>query len=209
MYFLLTASQLLSWMEQFAYQYGYLGVFLVSLIGALSIIFPVPYTIVIYLLGTVLDPFLMAVAGGLGSALGEISGYILGYYGRAIISKERQRKIHFMLEIFDRYGSITIFLFALTPLPDDLLFIPLGIMQYHFMKAFIPCLLGKMFMSFTLATAGRLSINVVGDVFGESGWWTAIISTAILMVIVAAMLKVDWEKLFTQYIEKSGNKRKE
>ncbi|MDH5390681.1 MAG: hypothetical protein OEX10_05970, partial [Candidatus Bathyarchaeota archaeon] len=58
---------LLEWMEQFALQFGYLGVFLISLVGALSIIFPIPYTLVIYLLGSVLDPLLVAVSGGLGS----------------------------------------------------------------------------------------------------------------------------------------------
>ncbi len=50
----------------------------------------------------------------------------------------------YMVKLFDKYGPATIFLFALTPLPDDLLFIPLGVMRYPFWKAFIPALFGKM-----------------------------------------------------------------
>ncbi|MEM2876091.1 MAG: VTT domain-containing protein, partial [Candidatus Bathyarchaeia archaeon] len=119
------------------------GVFIISLIGSASVLFPVPYTLVIYLLGGVLNPTFIAISGGIGSALGECSGYIIGRYGRKIISKDRQRKMEFMVKVFQRYGSVAIFLFALTPLPDDLLFIPLGILKYPFLRAFIPAFAGK------------------------------------------------------------------
>jgi membrane protein YqaA with SNARE-associated domain len=188
-------------MKQFAYQYSYLGVFLVSLIGALSVVFPIPYTIIIYLLGRSLDPYIIAIAGGLGSALGELSGYILGYYGRAVVSEERKRKMNFMLRIFNRYGAAAIFVFALTPLPDDLLFIPLGIMRYKFVKAFIPTILGKTLMCFTLAMGGRLSVTIIEGFLGEGGWVEAIITTVLLILVIVIILKVDWEEVFTQYVE--------
>ncbi len=191
---------LLEWMEQFALQFGYLGVFLISLIGALSIIFPIPYTLVIYLLGSVLDPFLVAVSGGLGSALGEFSGYVLGYYGRAVLSEERRRKMDYMMKIFLRYGFAAIFLFALTPLPDDLLFIPLGIMRYRFVKAFIPALLGKMLMCFILAYSGSMSFGIIRVVFGEGGWLGVLITSAFLIIVIVAILKIDWEKVFEKYV---------
>lgn len=196
------SEELWDWMTQFAYQYSYLGVFLVSLIGALSVVFPIPYTIIIYLLGSSLDPFIIAIAGGLGSAVGELSGYILGYYGRAVISEERKRNMDFMLKIFNRYGAAAIFVFALTPLPDDLLFIPLGIMRYKFVKAFIPTILGKTLMCFTLAMAGRLSITMIEGFLGEGGWWGTVATTVLLIVIVTIMLRIDWEKMFTQYVER-------
>jgi len=71
-------------LKQFAHQYGYLGVFLISLIGSVSIVLSIPYIPIIYLLGTFLDPFFIALTGGLGSAIGELSGYFVGYYGRAV-----------------------------------------------------------------------------------------------------------------------------
>ena len=197
------ALSLSDWMEKLASDYGYFGIFLISFIGSVSIIIPIPYTIVLYLMGTVLDPVFIAIAGGLGSGLGETFGYLLGYFGRAIISEEKQRKIDFMLKIFRRYGSIMVFLFALTPLPDDLLFIPLGIMRYNFIKVFIPCILGKIMMGFILAMGGRLSINIIKSILGEGGgWWTTIIMLVLLALIIIVMLRVDWEKIFTQYIEK-------
>jgi len=164
-------GQFWEWMQQFALQYGYTGVFVISVIGAISVIIPIPYTLFIYLLGAAgLDPISLALAGGLGSAVGEVSGYLIGYYGRAIVGKERQRKMDYMLKIFNRFGPVTIFIFALTPLPDDLLFIPLGIMRYKFIKVFIPAFLGKSLMCLILAYGGRLSNEFIRTLFGDGGW---------------------------------------
>lgn len=194
---------LLEWMEQFAHQFGYFGVFFISLIGAMSIIVPIPYTLVIYLLGSFLNPFFVAVSGGLGSALGEFSGYVLGYYGRAVLSEERRKKMDYMMKVFYRYGFAAIFFFALTPLPDDLLFIPLGIMRYQFVKAFIPAILGKMLMCFILAYSGYLSIGIINTIFGgESGWLGLVITSALLIIVIVVILKIDWEKVFKKYVAK-------
>ena len=198
--------QLEEWLKSIAIQYQFLGVFFISFIGSLSIVFPIPYTIVILFLGSQgWNPFLLAIAGGLGSALGEFSGYALGYYGARFISKERRRKMGFFVKIFDRYGPIAVFLFALTPLPDDLLFIPLGILRYKFWKTFIPCLIGKFLMCFLLAYFGRLFENLARLIFGEEGSWIGItITIAALLVIVYILLKVDWEEIFEKY---AGKKR--
>lgn len=184
------------WMQQFALQFGYLGVFMISFIGSASVIFPVPYTIVIFFLGGVLDPLFVAISGGLGSALGEFSGYVLGYYGRKIVSEERRRKMDYMLRIFEKHGPITIFLFALTPLPDDLLFIPLGVMRYPFFRAFIPALLGKILMTFILAYSGQQSIEFIQSLFGGSGWIGIVITIVLIFIVIIAMIKIDWEQLF-------------
>jgi len=144
----------------------------------------------------ILDPLFVAVSGATGSALGEVLGYFLGYHGRAIISEERQRKMNYIVRVFSRCGAIMIFIFALTPLPDDLLFIPLGIMRYSFLKAFLPALFGKMLMCFILAYGGYLSIGFIKTIFGGGGIWTTIASAILLAIIIAIMLKVDWEKFF-------------
>ena len=179
------------WMTEFALQFSYLGVFAISFIGSVSVIFPIPYTLVIFALGGVLDPFFVAISGGLGAALGEFSGYVLGYYGRTVISEERQRKMNYMVKVFDRYGPVAIFLFALTPLPDDLLFIPLGVMRYPFWKAFIPSLCGKTLMTFILAYSGQRSIQIIRTLFGESGLLGIVITSALLILIIVAMIKID------------------
>jgi len=194
--------QQLDWMEQLAYNYGYLGVFIISLIGALSIVFPIPYTVVIYMLGSFLDPFLIAISGGFGSAVGELIGYFLGYFGRIIISEKKRRKMDYMLKIFDRYGPIAVFLFSLTPLPDDLLIIPLGIMRYNPIKFFIVCISGKTLMCLIVALGGRFSLSIIKSIFsGEGDWITTLLTFLLLTVILVLMLKIDWERIFLKYLD--------
>jgi len=208
-------------MESLALQYGYFGVLLISLIGALSIIFPIPYTVIIFTLGGlkvgdawVFEPLLIAVAAGIGSAIGEFSGYLLGFGGRKVISDKYRKKMDFLVRIFNKYGPITIFLFALTPLPDDLLFIPMGVMRYSIIKAFIPALIGKFCMNLIVAYSGRFSIGIIRDIFGvESDWISALIgmvlAIVLLIIVFVIMFKIDWEKLFEKYVAKeedSGGK---
>ncbi|MEM0007658.1 MAG: VTT domain-containing protein [Candidatus Bathyarchaeia archaeon] len=196
-------QQIRQWLENFAVQYSYLGIFLISLIGSMSIFFPIPYTVVIFTIASTfqnLDPLLIALASGAGSAIGEFSGYILGLGGRKIISEKRKRQMEALVKIFGKYGPIAIFLFALTPLPDDLLFIPLGIMHYNLLKAFIPAIIGKICMSLIIAYSARYAITIIEQIFGiESDWITALISMTLaiilLIIVLAVMFKIDWEKI--------------
>ncbi|MDH5793254.1 MAG: VTT domain-containing protein [Candidatus Bathyarchaeota archaeon] len=211
-------QQLSKWMESLALQYGYFGIFLISLIGALAIIFPIPYTVIIFTLGGlkigeawVFEPLLIAVAAGIGSAIGEFSGYLLGVGGRKVISDKYKKKMDFLVRVFNKYGPITIFLFALTPLPDDLLFIPMGVMRYSIIKAFIPALLGKFFMNLIVAYSGRFSIGIIRDIFGvESDWASALIgfilAIVLLITVFVIMFKVDWEKRFGKYVMNKNEK---
>jgi len=200
-------DQISQFLQQLS-QLGYIGIFAMSFIGASSIIFPIPYTIVIFIIASKYDPILLAVAGGTGAALGEFTGYLLGFYGRRVLSEERQRKMEALVKLFGRYGPLAIFIFALTPLPDDLLFIPLGILRYKFIKAFVPALLGKIFMIYILAYFGRIGANVILLIFGEGNIWVGMAITAVLLAIILVMLlRIDWEKVLQKYVGKRGEKQ--
>ena len=206
-------SDLISTLWQLFAPYRYFGVFAVSFIGTASIIIPIPYTLLILQLslapGDVWDPILLIIAGGLGSALGEMTGYALGYFGRKAISPERQHKMEYLVKIFDRYGPLAIFVFALTPLPDDLLYIPLGILRYKFYKAFIPTVIGKLLMIFIIVYFGRTARDTILVLFGESGATIAIVITTILLFIIIILLyRVDWEKVFNKYVAKREDEQK-
>lgn len=205
-------TQIPNWEDWFL-SLSYFGIFLLSLGGAMSIFVPIPYTLIIFGLGakTEWDPFLLMIAGGLGAALGELSGYILGYYGRKIVSEERLRKMNYLIRAFGRYLPLAAFFFAFTPLPDDLLFIPLGILKYKLFKVFIPTLLGKLLMVFTLAQLGRILLGkktgLISILLGEeSSVVTTIILFILLVIILIIMFKVDWEKVLEKYVKVDESK---
>jgi membrane protein YqaA with SNARE-associated domain len=174
----------------------------------MSIFVPIPYTVVIFILGGLssFEPLWIAVAAGIGSAIGEFSGYLLGMGGRRVIGNKYKKRMEFLTKLFKRYGPVAIFVFALTPLPDDLLFIPLGVMRYSLLRAFIPALLGKFFSNLIIAYSGRLSLEIVKSLFGVEGEGTSllvgtVIGIVLLVIVFIIMFKLDWEKRFAKYVE--------
>lgn len=210
-------QEIQDWLYSFATQYGYIGIFLISLLGATSIFIPIPYTVVIFILGGLLEngnwvfePLWIAVAAGAGAAIGEFSGYLIGFGGRKVVGEKFKKRMDFLTKLFKKYGTIAIFIFALTPLPDDLLFIPLGVMRYSLLRAFVPAILGKFLSNLIIAYSGRLSLEIVSSLFGVEGEGTSllvgtIIGIALLVIVFIIMFKLDWEKYFSKYLDEPKN----
>ncbi len=203
-------DDMMRWMQDFGYHYGYLGIFLISLLGATSVIVPIPSTVVIFILAgnTAFDPLWIAVAAGTGAAIGELSGYLIGLGGRKVIGEKYKKKMDILMRLFKRFGPVVIFVFALTPLPDDLLFIPLGVMRYSVLAAFLPALLGKFLSNLIVAYAGRYFIFAVRDFFGVEGEGMSlligtVLAVALLIVVLLIMFKVNWEKFAEKYLNET------
>jgi membrane protein YqaA with SNARE-associated domain len=206
----LLLDDIAKWMQTFAVQYGYLGIFLISLLGAASVFIPIPSSVVIFILGgsSTFEPLWIAVAAGLGAAVGEFSGYLIGLGGRKVISDRHKRKMDILMRLFRKFGPAVVFFFALTPLPDDLLFIPLGVMRYGIIRAFVPALLGKFCSNLIIAYAGRFSLDIIRDIFGVEGEGISLlIGTALaivfLIVVFIIMFKVDWERRAEKFLKET------
>lgn len=174
-----------------------------SFIGAASIIFPIPYTVALLAISTTgqFNPLLLAVVAALGSAVGELVGYGLGYMGRGVVGKKREKSLNAMLKIFGRFGAVGVFIFALTPLPDDLLFIPLGLLRYKFWKVFLPCIAGKFLMF--------LIIAYIGVEIGQLSPILAVVTMILLVLVIIIMFRIDWEKVEKTLLKKGGKLKKD
>lgn len=146
--------------------YSYLGLFISSLIGSGSIILPLPSAAMIFAAGNFLNPFLVGIVAGLGSALGEVFGYLIGLGGRKVIDKKTKKDVKKWDKYFKKHGGFfIIFLFAVTPLPDDIAGIMAGMLNYPFEKFFIASLIGKIILSLVLAYAGFYGIGWIMQYF--------------------------------------------
>ena len=186
---------------------SYLAISVLSFIGAVSILVPIPYTAIIFALAMKqhLDPTLVAVFGGLGSGVGEVSGWMLGrVLGRAVSESKIGRRVDALMKIVETRGRIAvpliIFLFALTPLPDDVLFIVLGALRYSLVKALIPCIAGKMCMMYIVGLFGRTA-GIVGEYAGVSPDTMTLISIVVLIIAILAMMFIDWEKVLGRRLD--------
>ncbi|MFX0083739.1 MAG: VTT domain-containing protein [Candidatus Hodarchaeota archaeon] len=207
----------------------------ICFLGSASIGFPIPFPFVIFSLsnsilfryfdsgftisqtlasgGFWIEIIGITLVGGLGSALGELTGYSVGY-GTKRIAEERHSEL---LNNVDGFGKLVlenqkrtplyIFLFALTPLPDDILFIPLGMLKYPFWKCIIPGWLGKNF-TILFYCCWPIFIALGFTTQGiQSNSKSSIITEAILLVLTITVMffimAFDWSKL----IEKRKQKR--
>lgn len=135
---------------------GYPGAFVAGLLGSSSIFFSIfPSFLVIPILATELNPLLVGILGGTGAGIGQYLHYYIGLGGRRIIPEKMRSRMDFWRVKLEKYGVLLILVFAATPLsPDDLLWIPLGLMRYPKLKAFVAAIIGKIILNLAYAYAG-------------------------------------------------------
>ena len=138
---------------------GYPGAFIIALISSATVLIPAPGLIIIISLGTRLNPILVALAGGLGAALGELSSYAAGFSAQGIVENNKiyQRMVKWM----ERNGPLTILILAAIPNPFfDITGIAAGALKMKISQYFIWALLGNIIkmLVLTLAASGLLSL---------------------------------------------------
>lgn len=148
-------------METLVLSYGYFGVFLGLLVSNASIFLPIPGVFIIFFAGAILDPLWVAVAGGLGAAIGELTGYLVGYGGGKLIKDKNSFSIAH--NAFRRYGYWTIYVFASLPLPFDVVGILSGMLSVNPLVFFALTFAGKTTAFSLYAFTGRgLTAIVLG-----------------------------------------------
>jgi len=95
--------------------YGYPGIFLLSLLSYATVLVPAPGIAVVFTMGSVFHPAGVAIAAGTGAAFGELSGYLAGFSGQAVI--ERIDVYERLTRWMQRYGLVTVFVLAALPNP--------------------------------------------------------------------------------------------
>lgn len=139
---------------------GYVGIFLVSLLGNATIILPAPSLVLVFAMGAALNPLLVGLAAGAGEALGELTGYAAGFAGRAVIEDRQTYKR--LVAWMELRGGITVFVLSAIPNPFfDLAGIAAGTLSYPLWRFLLFCWLGKTLKTILVAWAGAQSVGLV------------------------------------------------
>jgi len=173
--------------------YGYGGVFVISLIGSLVPLLPLPYLFVVVLLSNSLDPMLLGLVSGIGGAIGKLTSYALGRAGYRLLGEARKKRMDSLRELLGRYGDLAVFAFALTPLPDDVYYIPAGMIKMPLWRFMLANTAGKVLLAIFVAYTGGLYFTLFESTLGDT--MGVVIAIAALAVITALVLRTDWEKV--------------
>ena len=191
-------SSFSEYLAAFALQYGYPGVFLVSALGSSVPFLPLPYLVVVVILSNTLNPLWIGVLAGAGGALGKVTSYLLGRSGYLLTGESSKKNLDVLHGFVAKYGPIGVFIFAVTPLPDDLYIVQMGIMRLPFWQFFFANLAGKVTLGVLVAYLSRtyFSFLVGGEslpvLIGE-------IAATILFSVI--LLKADWVLALTKLRE--------
>ncbi|MEM1945154.1 MAG: VTT domain-containing protein [Nitrososphaerota archaeon] len=186
-------SQLSSWVEELAVQYGIGGVFLASLLGSVVPFLPVPYLFVVVLLSETVEPWMLGVAAGLGGSFGKITSYFLGRSGYRLLSPQNKKKMDTLRDVIGKYGDAGVFIFAITPLPDDVYLIPVGMMRFNFWRFLLANTLGKIALASIVAYLGRTYFSLTRLFLGDVGGVSVLAAIVAMAVLTILLLRVDWE----------------
>jgi len=146
-------------------QYGYVAVFLVGLVSNATLILPVPGLAVSSMMGSVFNPWVVGLVGGLGQALGELTGYMAGYSGQTLV--DGNPTYNRLTRWMQRYGALTIFVLALVPNPIfDLGGLAAGTLRFPLPKFLVSCAAGKVIKNTLFALAGFYGIETMFRLFG-------------------------------------------
>jgi uncharacterized membrane protein YdjX (TVP38/TMEM64 family) len=142
--------------------YGYLGIFLVSIVANATIIIPLPGVAVTYAAGTIFNPFLVGIAAGTGAAIGELTGYAAGFSGQGVV--ENNEKYHRLLNWMTkhrRWSDLVIMGLAFIPNPFfDIAGMASGALKIPLVRFLFWVWLGKVMKMMVFAYAGAESIKL-------------------------------------------------
>ncbi len=142
--------------------YGYAGIFLLSIAANATIILPVPGVAFTTAMGAIFTPWKVAIAAGAGAAIGELTGYAAGLSGEGLISNNKYytRLLNWM-QAHPRWGFGFIVLLAFIPNPlMDVAGMVSGVLRIPAWKYLLACAIGKIGKMMLFAYAGRLSLNL-------------------------------------------------
>jgi len=188
---------------------GYIGIFLISFIGSIIPFIPVPYfpVLVTSALDKSLDPNLIVLISTIGAVLAKTIIFIASYYGRNILSTKTKTRMLPLQKVLSKYGGIGVFVAALTPIPDDLVYIPLGIAKYSPPKFALFTFIGKYLLGAIIVWGtvylGRPIMETFLVMTDSNDQYSAILITVLSVILLALVLfftfRFDWAKIIGRW----------
>jgi len=186
----------------FTPEVGYLGLTIVSFFGSLIPFVPIPSFVLVATMavGEQFDIHVLVLIAALTSTAAKQIIFYVSYGGRKIISEKTKQRMKPFQKLVKRYGGSAAFVSAATPIPDDLVYIPLGLAKYNPKRFFVATLLGKIVLYYVIVLISHymgLSLlePILQDIEDPLPVYIGIIILGLAMtIIVILLLRLNWEK---------------
>jgi len=191
----------------FAPEVGYLGLGLVNFFGSLVPFVPLPGFLLLATMsvGDQFDIHILALLSAITATVAKQIIFYVSYGGRRIINEKTRKRMRPFERLVKRYGAGAAFFAAATPIPDDLVYVPLGLAKYNPKRFFIATLTGKIVLSYTIVLISHnLGISIIEpfleDVDDATPVYIGIVVFAAMMAsVVILLLRLDWQKILGRF----------
>lgn len=179
----------------------FLGPFLISLVCNSIPFVSLPYLLIIIGLAfrytSSYDRILLIFSSALGATLGKILIYFIGRGFSKFLSQSSKKNLELFNKIAKKSLALAIFVFAALPLPDDVLYLPLGLTGFSLIVYFFSVFLGKLFLKSIAVFYG----SILASLSEELGYYTIPILMAISLLFSYYVVKIDWSKVVEAHVE--------
>ena len=190
----------------FTPEVGYLGLAIVSFFGSLIPFVPIPSFVLLATMavGEQFDIHILVIIAALTSTAAKQIIFYISYGGRKIISEKTLKRMKPFQKLVKRYGGSAAFVAAATPIPDDLVYIPLGLAKYNPKRFFVATLLGKIVLYYVIVLISHymgLSLlePILQDIEDPLPIYIGIIILGLAMtIVVILLLRLNWERILSR-----------
>jgi len=191
----------------FASEVGYIALSLVSFFGSLIPFVPIPSFVVLATMavGDQFNIHILAIVGAVTATFAKMIIFYVSYGGGKILSEKTRKRMKPFERLVKKYGGAAAFVAAATPIPDDLIYIPLGLAKYNPKRFFIATLTGKFVLSYIIVLIAHFVGLSILDPLLENIESTStiylgmIVFAVILTVMIILLLRLDWEKILGKF----------
>ena len=171
-----------------------LGVFIISIISNAIPFVSIPYLGIVAgyaaIYKGIAGKLVLVFCSAIGATFGKSIIYFIGRAFSVKLSEVSRKNIELFKKVARRSLFLAILAFAATPLPDDILYIPLGVMRYSLIMYFIAILMGKFILTAIVVIYASWLVELM-----RINIFFVPVLVAITILLTYIILKVNWAKV--------------
>jgi membrane protein DedA with SNARE-associated domain len=191
----------------FASEDGYLILALVNFFGSLIPFVPLPGFLLLATMsvGNEYDLHVLALLSAITATVAKQMIFFVSFSGRRIMNEKTRKRMRPFERLVKKYGAAAAFVAAATPIPDDIIFVPLGLAKYNPKRFFIATLTGKIVLSYIIVLISHyVGLSFIEPFLANIDDATPvyigiIVFGAIMTAIIVLLLKLDWQRIMGKF----------
>lgn len=191
----------------FAPDDGYIILALVNFIGSLVPFVPLPGFLLLATMsvGSEYDLHILALVSAISATIAKQIIFFLSFGGRKILNPKTRKRMKPFERLVKKYGAAAAFFAAATPMPDDIIFIPLGLAKYNAKRFFVATLAGKIVLSYIIVFISHyVGLSFIepflDNVSDPTPVYVGILIFGAMMTgVVVLVLKLDWQRIMVKF----------